>query len=146
MLLRSVRGRNSDAPFPLHLASQPRSMNVSCHHARVTSMSTRTRFQTRGRWSLIPGPAELAQPMNSQDLQDMEVHSPAAIAESFLSFPGVRLLQPPTPTWWKWRARWESGSAFIEVGMTLFEDEAQSWGGSAITADCSLDDIEALWS
>jgi len=34
----------------------------------------------------------------------------------------------------------------IELGMTLFENEAQSWGGSPITADCSLADIEALWS
>ena len=108
-------------------------------------MST-TRFQTRAQWSLIPGPAELAQPMNSQDLQDIEVFSPTAIAESFLSFPGVQLLHPPTPSWWEWRARWESGGDFIEVGMTLFEDDAQSWGGSPISADCSLDDIEALWS
>jgi hypothetical protein len=107
-------------------------------------MST-TRFQTREQWSFIPGPAELAQPMNSQDLQDIEEISPGAIAESLLSFPGVRLLYPPTPSWLEWRARWESGSDFIEVGMTLFEDEAQSWGGSAITADCSLDDIERFW-
>jgi hypothetical protein len=84
--------------------------------------------------------------MSSQDLQDIEEISPAAIAESFLSFPGMRLLRPSTPSWWEWRARWESGSDFIEVGMTLFEDEAGSWGGSPITADCSLDDIEALWS
>jgi len=76
--------------------------------------------------------------MNSQDLQDMEAHSPAAIADSFLSFPGMRLLHLPAPSWWEWRARWESGTQFIEVGMTLFEDEAQTWGGSPITADCSL--------
>jgi len=108
-------------------------------------MST-TRFQTLGQWSFIPGPAVLAHPMNSQDLQDIEEISPTEIAESFLSFPGVRLLQPRTPSWWEWRARWESGSAFIEIGMTLFEDEPQSWGGSPITVDCSLDDIEGLWS
>ena len=95
---------------------------------------------------MIPGPAELTQPMNSQDLQDIEQISPAAIAESILSFTGVRLLHPPTPTWWEWRARWESGSDFIEAGMTLFDDEARSWGGSPITSDCSLDEIEAFWS
>lgn len=105
-----------------------------------------TRFQTRGKWSLIPGPAELAQSMNSQDLQDIEEISPAAVTESLLSFPGMRLLHPPTLSWWEWCARWESGSDFIEVGMTLFEDEAESWGGSPITTDCSLDDILALWS
>jgi len=108
-------------------------------------MST-TRFQTRGQWSFIPGPAELTQPMSSQDLKDIEEISPAAIAESFLSFPGVRLVHPPAPSWLEWCARWESGSDFIEVGVTLFEDAAQSWGGSPITADCSPDDIEGLWS
>jgi hypothetical protein len=30
--------------------------------------------------------------------------------------------------------------------MTLFEDEQESWGGSPITADCSLDAIQAFWS
>ena len=83
--------------------------------------------------------------MNSQDVQDIEMHPPKAIAESFLGFPGMRLLHPSTPSWWEWRARWESGPDFIEVGMTLFEDEAQSWGGSPISADCSLDAIVALW-
>jgi hypothetical protein len=109
-------------------------------------MSTATRFQTSEGWSLIPGPGQLAEPMNSQDLQDIEVHSPVAMAESFLSFPDMRLLHPATPSWWSWRARWERGADFIEVGMTLFEDEAQSWGGSPITANCSIDAIEALWS
>lgn len=93
---------------------------------------------------MIPGPAELAEPINSQDLQDIAVYSPAAIAEAILSFPGMTLLQTPTPSWWEWRGRWESGGEFIEVGMTLFEDEAQSWGGSPMTADCSLDAIEAF--
>jgi hypothetical protein len=103
------------------------------------------RFQAKGSWSIIPGPAELAQPMCSQDLQDIKVFSPASVAESFLAFPGVRLVHPPIPSWREWRARWESGCNFIEVGMTLFEDEQQSWGGSPITAECSLDNIEALW-
>ena len=99
-----------------------------------------------GAWSLIPGPVALAEPMNSQDLQDIKTYSPALIAESFLGFPGMRLLHPPSPSWWEWQAQWESGADFIEVGMTLFEEEPESWGGSPVIADCSLDAIEALWS
>ena len=108
-------------------------------------MST-TRFQTTRGWALIPGPAQLLQPMNSQDLQLIESFSPVLIADSLLSFPGMRLLQPQSPSWGAWRARWESGRDFIEVGMTLFQNEAESWGGSPISADCSLEDIDALWS
>jgi hypothetical protein len=109
-------------------------------------MSNNIKFQTKGGWSLIPGPVLLAQPMNSQDLQDIEPYSPADMAASFLSFRETRLLHQATPSWWDWRARWESESHFIEVNMTLFKDEAQSWGGLRITADCSNDEIEALWS
>jgi hypothetical protein len=84
--------------------------------------------------------------MNSVDLQQIEYSSAEAIATSFLSFPGTRLVHSARPTWWEWIGRWESGADFIEINMTLFDDEAQSWGGSAITADCSLDQIAALWS
>ena len=84
--------------------------------------------------------------MNSVDLQKIEFCPAEAIAKSFLSFPGVRLLHPAKPSWWEWRARWESRTDFIEIDMTLFDDEGQSWGGSAITADCSFDQIDALWS
>jgi hypothetical protein len=109
-------------------------------------MGAFARFQTQQRWSLIPGPRELAQPVNSQDVQDIELHPAAAIADSFLSFPGMRLVNSPDPSWWQWRARWESGPDFIEVGMTLFDDETLSWGGSPISADCTRESIEALWS
>lgn len=109
-------------------------------------MSVTTGFRTKEQWAFIPGPSELLQPMDSQELQEIELLSPTAIAESFLCFPGTRLLSPPMVSWWQWRARWESGTAFIEVGMTLFEDEAQSWGGSPIVADCQPADIEAIWS
>lgn len=108
-------------------------------------MST-IRFQTQAEWSLIPGPAELTQPMNSQDLQDIGSFSPELIADSFLSFPGVRLLHPPKPSWFHWLARWDYGRDFMQIGMTLFDDEQQSWGGSPITADCSPDQMDALWS
>jgi hypothetical protein len=83
--------------------------------------------------------------MDSQKLRDITYYAPAAVAESLLSFPGMRLLHDQTPSWWQWRARWESEAGFIEVGMTLFEDQARSWGGSPITADCPFEVMESLW-
>jgi hypothetical protein len=109
-------------------------------------MSIPTRFHAREDWSIIPGPAQLSQPMNSQDLQEVATYSAAEIAESLLGFPGMRLVHASTPSWWEWRARWKSGRDFIEVGMTLFDDELQSWGGSPLRADCAIDAITALWS
>lgn len=103
------------------------------------------RFKTLAGWALIPGPAELMDSMSSQDLQFIQVFSPVSIAESLLSFPRMRLLQSPSSSWYAWRARWESDRDFIEIGMTLFEDELESWGGSPISADCRFDQIEALW-
>lgn len=110
------------------------------------SMSTTHRFRSEGNWSLIPGPAEMENSMSSLDLEDIVALPAASVAESFLAFPGMRQLRPTSPAWWDWRARWESGTDFIEVGMTLLDDEQQSWGGSAIVANCQSVSIEALWS
>jgi predicted phosphoadenosine phosphosulfate sulfurtransferase len=84
--------------------------------------------------------------MRSDDLHDIELYPAAAVADSFLGFPGMRLLNPSTPSWWDWRARWESGRDFIEVGMTLFEAEVPTWGGSPISADCTFGTFDKLWS
>ncbi len=108
-------------------------------------MSTGTHFRSNGDWAFVPGPADQWQPMNSQDVQDIEATSPEAISASFLSYPGMLLLRSAHPTWVEWRARWESGLHFIEIGISLFEDEAKSWGGSEICADCPCVEIEALW-
>jgi hypothetical protein len=102
-------------------------------------------MRSQEHWAFVPGPTALAHPIDSQAVMDLELYAPAAVAESFLSYPGMRLLSAATPDWWHWRARWDSGGDFIEVGMTLFDDPAQSWGGSAISADCTVQAIEALW-
>jgi len=109
-------------------------------------MKASARFQTQQGWSFVPGPLELARPINSQDVKDIVLYPLAEIAESFLSYPGMRLLTSPAVSWLRWQARWESDRDFIEVGMTLFDDKNQSWGGSPISADCSASAIEALWS
>jgi hypothetical protein len=109
-------------------------------------MTVASRFQTQQQWALIPGPMQLTQPMNSQDLQDIALYPAEAISASFLAFPGMRLLNPSIPSWWEWRCRWESGRDFIEVGMTLFEQNIPTWGGSPISADCTIGALEELWS
>ena len=109
-------------------------------------MSNDRRFQAKGNWSFIPGPAKLREPISSVDLREIEFCSAESIAKSFLSFPDSRLVHPARPSWWEWRGCWQMGPDLIEIDMTLFDDEGQSWGGSAITADCSLEQIDALWS
>ncbi len=84
--------------------------------------------------------------MNSQALQDIAPYPAELIAASLLAFPGMRLLNPATPSWWEWRCRWESGQDFIEVEMTLFEANIPIWGGSPILADCTTGALVDLCS
>ena len=76
----------------------------------------------------------------------MQLYPAVAIANTLLNFSGMRLLAPEQASWLKWRARWEVDHDFVEVGMTLFDDKVPNWGGSPITADCTPDAIDALWS
>jgi hypothetical protein len=114
-------------------------------HPLDRHMGAFARFQAQRQWSLIPGPKVLVRPLHSQDVQDLELYAASGIAETLLSYPGMRLLSPAEPSWWKWRARWESGHDFIELGMTLFDDEALTWGGSPLSAECTSETLEALW-
>src|SRR5262249_53664382 len=137
------RGRGRDcAPVALDqpLLGGPSTSPLDRH------MGAFARFQTQQQWSLIPGPRRLARPMDSQDMQDVQLYPVVVIADTLLTFPGMRLLTPKEPSWWEWRARWESDHDFIELGMTLFDDKVPNWGGSPITADCTPNAIDALWS
>src|SRR5262249_41274393 len=140
-----VARRERAAPFCARVAldapARGRSASPLDRH-----MGAFARFQTQHQWSLIPGPRRLARPVNSQDVQDVQLYAVVMIADTLLSFSGMRLLTPEEPSWWKWRARWESDHDFIELGMTLFDDKVPNWGGSPIHADCTPDAIDALWS
>ena len=103
-------------------------------------------FESRGDWAFVPGPSSIAGPLNSQDVRDIELHTPESVAQALLSFPGMQLVQDASPSWWEWRARWAEGSRYLEVGMTLFGNEEQSWGGSPVHANCSTEDIRSLWA
>jgi len=96
-------------------------------------------------WSLIPGPAS-DPPASSLDLGDVIHYPPETVARTLLAFPGMRLVHLPEPTWWDWGARWEEGSRWIEVTLTLFESEPPSWGGSDLRGECDLQDILRLWA
>ena len=74
--------------------------------------------------------------MSSVNLRSIVELSADTVADSFLSFPGMRLTHPAEPDWWAWRARWESASDFIALGFTLFDHRADIWGGSEFAADC----------
>jgi len=97
-------------------------------------------------WSLIPGPPRIVDPPGSSiDLQDVASYDPREVAGSLLAYPGCRLVHPASPTWWEWRAEWAGGDRFIALGMSLFETEPPTWGGSGIEAVCRLEDIMGLW-
>jgi len=107
-------------------------------------MQLPTRFHANLDWALIPGPVDQTRPMASTDIQRL-VELPADIvAESFLAFPGMRLVQPAEPNWWAWRARWESADGFIALHFTLFDELGDIWGGSNITADCPSSALVSL--
>src|SRR5579871_3570899 len=92
-------------------------------------------FNLKG-WALIPGPVIMNDPRSSVDLDNLVMYPPATVATSILAYPGTMLSLPAEPSWWEWRARWQNHERYIEIDMTLFEDEQQSWGGSELTAEC----------
>jgi hypothetical protein len=93
-----------------------------------------------GDWCLIPGPLENP-PRSSVALNDVAEYPPYVVAEAFLDFPGMRVVHAADPTWWNWRARWQSDHGFFEVDMSLFETEPPSWGGSLAVGHCELDEF-----
>jgi hypothetical protein len=98
-------------------------------------------------WAFIPGPRDIpAPPISSVTLrEEIGSYRPGAIAAFFLSYPGFRLLHPAEPSWWQWKAAWESPSGFISVSMTLFDDAEKTWGGSDLKVRCHSDDLLELW-
>lgn len=95
-------------------------------------------------WSFIPGPEE-EPPDSSLDLQDLVEYSPREIAEAILSYPGMVLQNPGTSSWWDWLARWHLEEEAIDVGISLFETEPESWGGSPLQGRCSANRLFFLW-
>jgi hypothetical protein len=95
--------------------------------------------------SFIPGPAS-DPPRDSLQLHDIIEHPVEDMASAFLSFPGMRLLNPGEPTLWEWQAEWRRNDSVIVVGMSLFDTDPVSWGGSDIRGSCSLAEILDLWN
>ena len=105
------------------------------------------RLITLKGWAFIPGPLVIsAAPEDSTNLQEVAEYSPGEIAKTFLAFPGLRLMHPPEPTWWQWKAQWQQDQRSIAVSMALFETEPESWGGSVLDGRCLLVDIMELWA
>src|SRR5437879_3306053 len=97
-----------------------------------------------GDWSFIPGPLENP-PGSSLDARDLVEYPPEVVAEAILAFPNMRVEQSADGNWWQWLATWSLGERRIDVGMTLFETEPVSWGGSPLQGDCEVADILGLW-
>jgi hypothetical protein len=95
-------------------------------------------------WSFIPGP-EWDPPTSSVSLQELVEYPPGDIAATILAYPGMKPRNLGTPSWWEWSATWRGGEETIDVGMSLFETEPASWGGSPLKGRCSVDRLLSLW-
>lgn len=103
------------------------------------------RFAAKSNWAFVPGPANQFQELSSLEVQEIVELAAATVAETFLSFPGMRLTHPPEPNRWAWRAQWKSTTEFIELKFTLLQDSGENWGGSQIIADCSFSTLLSLF-
>lgn len=95
---------------------------------------------------LVPGPLTLVEPAISFDTHEIVQYSPDRVAQTILSFPGVHLLKPASPSWWDWKARCEADEGYIEVCMTLFDTEPAVWGGSDLKINCSPKFLFDFWT
>jgi hypothetical protein len=99
----------------------------------------------KSNWALVPGPLDTSKPMSSLDLRNQVEYAPEEIAKTLLEYPGTTLLHGADPTWWDWKARWENDSGIVELTVTLMGRSDKLWGGSEIQADCSPQELIAIW-
>ncbi len=84
--------------------------------------------------------------MNSTRLYDLVEYPPEVIAEAILAaFPGIDVENSEEPTWWDWHAKWQNGDDQIEFGMSLFDTDPISWGGSPLQGVCSVSSFLDAW-
>ena len=96
------------------------------------------------KWSLIPGLTS-DPPSSSLNLNGLIEYSPVVVAEAISAFPGMVVQKKAEPSWWHWRATWQAADRHIGVGMSLFETDPVSWGGSPLQGICDVSDILGLW-
>ena len=96
--------------------------------------------------SIVPGPMTLLEPAVSFDTHDVVQYTPEVVSQAILSFPGARLDNPSSQSWWDWKARCEMSDGFIEVDMSLFETEPPTWGGSDLRFTCGPQSIISFWT
>lgn len=85
------------------------------------------------------------EPTDSQIVCDISQHSAQSVAASLLAFPNTVMVHPADPSWYQWKAHWQNGNRFIDLNLTLFDDE-ETWGGSEVEADCLAGDVIKLWT
>jgi hypothetical protein len=99
--------------------------------------------------ALVPGPAEIEQPLYSFEVQDELVsHSPEAVAAVFLNVPGMKRSNDAAPDSGLWKARWEEGDRCIDLDFTVMEIKPGEvvWGGSNLQGRCRFSDLLYIWS
>ncbi len=97
-------------------------------------------------WAFSPGPELMDEPTDSQFVDEISQHPAKSIAATLLLIPNMEVVHPAAPSWFEWRAKWSDNDRFICLTMTLFDDLAETWGGSEIEANCLAGDIIGVWS
>ena len=96
-------------------------------------------------YCLCPGPVSFEEPFYSFDVSEIAEYPPESIAKSTLGFPNARELHPASPSWWEWQAVWELGDRQILMDNVYIFEESGCWAQLALTCDCQLGDVLALW-
>ena len=96
-------------------------------------------------WSIIPGPASILPPFDSQDIQEIAAYSPSSVAAVVLDLDGAELALFDGTDWWTWSARWSCGSDYIDLEMTLLDEPEISWGGFGVSGTGSATQLLKLY-
>jgi hypothetical protein len=104
-------------------------------------MGSDTRFVSDA-YALIPGPAALTKPIDSQDVHEVAEYPIEEVLATLLALPGVRQIGEGLADW---AAAWECGDRFVFFeNPEEFGDEGH-FGSLDLRCDCSVGDVLELW-
>lgn len=100
-------------------------------------------------FALVPGPAEIAQPLYSFEVdEELVYHPPDEVAANLLAIPGMRPCNTAAPASEGWATRWEERGRSLDLDFTLMEpgDGRVVWGGSNLRGCCRVSDVLRIWA
>lgn len=97
-------------------------------------------------FSFVPGPKNLVQTVDSQNVQNIEQYSPKELFEFLLNLPDL-VTSVLTDSVFMWSAVFKISQTDIRLMFTTLDGtEEGKWGGSQIEFSGSVDNIIPLWT